>query len=202
VSLEGGALRLGLPLPLPFDYAPAVAIPIDLDLVRELDAKWVPLMGDTALVARRFARSREEARDLMNQAYLTLREGKRTWDRTKHPNLFTLICSVLGSLSTHKRDSAAARNETPLKDGEDVAPSSAPNPEQLAVLFEKDKSRVNALAKLRAKDPLIDELIPHMEAGVTSSALQAERLGVPVEKIYAAHRRLWYLLTKLEEDRS
>jgi hypothetical protein len=175
---------------------------IDLDLVRELDAQWVPRMGDIAIVARRFAHSREEARELMNKAYLAIREGRRTWDREKHPDVFTLVCSVLGSLSTHGRDSAAARKEAPLKHDGDGAPSSVPNPEQVALRFEKDRSRVKALANLRTKDGIIDALISLMEDGVTSSALQAERLGVPVEKIYAAHRRLWYLLTKLEEDPS
>jgi len=174
--------------------------PVDPVLEEAIALQWVDLRPRLLDFARGLTRSRDVGRDLVDDAYIALREGRRTWNRDKQPDLFDFAVGVLRSLWSNDTTGARAKLEIGASDHQiNYAPTSAPNPEQLSAMKEEHEHLDERMAKLRALfeegDPC-RELLALYEEGVDGAAEQAARLGLPVDIVYAARKRLQYALLR------
>jgi DNA-directed RNA polymerase specialized sigma24 family protein len=170
---------------------------VDLGTVRELDARWQALFPGLLVVARRLSRSEADALDLLQDAYAAVRSGQRVWDRDKVPDLFTFLCRALGSSANARAKRASTRLERGFAEDAEEPPSSAPNPEQLALMMEEHAQKREAFRVFReqfARDEIALKVLDFLREGVSEPADQASRLGVPVATIYRAQRRIAYRL--------
>src|SRR5205823_3612658 len=102
------------------------------DAVHEIRAHWPTFEVQIRRYARRRAPSDEAANDLMQDALRGVLEGSRRWNRATTPDLFTFLCGVIRSESSHGARRAAARpREMSLTDDGSDIPSSSLNPEKL-----------------------------------------------------------------------
>jgi hypothetical protein len=172
--------------------------PIDPVLEQALVREWVIILPRLLDYARTCSRSRERAKELVQEAWLALRDGRRTWNRDKVPAFFDFAASVIGSLWTRDVRGGRRKYEVDGEDDRHAAPASAPNPEQLAAMKEEHEQRLAKLLASFDEGDLCHALVPLFEQGIGGALEQAERLGVSVEEIYKAHRRFKYAMDKMD----
>jgi DNA-directed RNA polymerase specialized sigma24 family protein len=177
----------------------------DSATLRALAAEWETIHETLLVAARRLSGSPDKARDLVHEAYLAIRTGRRTWDRDKDPDLARFVGAVMGSIWTHARSSAAARHAAPYVPGQlAAAPTSAPNPEELSVMKEDLAVHDDLLEELctsLAEDGVARAIVDLALTGVVAPFEQAARLRIAIEDVYNARRRLRYAVEQLLERR-
>jgi RNA polymerase sigma factor (sigma-70 family) len=137
-----------------------------------------------------------EAADLAQETIVDVIEGSRRYDPAAQPDFFRFLQDVVDSKVSHLATSAENRKSRRPEDSlDDDAPAldrveRAPPPEDQVAEDE-------ALARLRrdardavAKDPLAKRIFECLDAGVTKPGEIATLLGISVEEIYNAQKRM------------
>src|SRR5262249_43021042 len=112
------------------------------------------------------------------------------------PDFLLYVGSILGRRSSHLSRAQTRRPERSLDDARDTAPSPIPNPEQLLVAVEEHAANKQIFERVREAmdgDALGRQVLDLVQQGVTPET-QAERLSVPVMRVYNALRRIRYRL--------
>jgi DNA-directed RNA polymerase specialized sigma24 family protein len=148
-----------------------------------------------------------EAADLAQAAIVDVIEGARRYDRAAQPDFFRFLQDVVDSKVNHLATSAENRkSRRPADSLDDDAPvldrvDRAPPPEDQVADDE-------ALARLRgeardavAKDPLARQIFECLDASVTKPGEIATLLGISVEEIYNAQKRLARLVGNTSSGR-
>jgi DNA-directed RNA polymerase specialized sigma24 family protein len=144
------------------------------------------------LFAVRRSSSHDEATDLLHEAYVAIREGRRTYDAAAGASFFGFACGVMKSIRSHRRSRAAARRETEfLEERDDMPPSSrATNPEKLHAAREDEDARWKQVRASLAGDHVGLAVLELLRAHVADAREQAARIGVSVSAIYDARDRI------------
>jgi hypothetical protein len=151
--------------------------------------------------AQRRTRGSDRALDFVQDAYVLLRTGHRSWDLEKQPDFFAFACGVIASLISNDQQSWAARHERSALpddgDGEPAGPPSQPNPEQLVAM--KERSGLLGRVRERVRESFAEgelERKLHDEdpdgASEESAESEAARHGVTTDRIYAARAKIKY----------
>src|SRR5262249_25866618 len=107
---------------------------IDPAIAAEIDRQWDSITRRALRAAYRRTGSADAARDLVQQAFVAIRDGKRKWNPEAQPSLARYVCDVVASLSWSRKTSASERHEAGIAVDYERAPSSAPNPEELTIM--------------------------------------------------------------------
>lgn len=168
------------------------------------------------------------AEDITLQAIADVYDGTRTWDLNKQPDLLTFLKrSVIDSLvdglaRSHDNVLTARFPETMDADGVVEEPTNIatpearhaadlvhhmPNPEELLEhtqetnkRAEQAKAIVGGLLEAAQDDKDVTAILECALEDVLEPRLVAARCGVPVERIYAAKKRLERMARKVRED--
>jgi DNA-directed RNA polymerase specialized sigma24 family protein len=171
-------------------------------ILRAIDVEWAASATKSMRYAVRCV-GPDEAEDLMQEAYLAIREGRRAWNREAYPTFFAFAASVMRSLAGHERRSAKTRREASVGDPDATAPPSATNPERL-VMMRQEQARLAEMKKKLAAAVAADEqasaLIALAEEGVVGRAEIMARLGLCASDVIAARKRLAYAMDQIKES--
>jgi DNA-directed RNA polymerase specialized sigma24 family protein len=178
----------------------------DAETVRELMGLWPTISDRVRAFARRRSRSDHKADDLVQEALRSIFDGSRRWDRAATPDLYTFVCGVVRSLSSHEaRDGAKRPIETSFSSGAEP-PSSSPNPEQLLDAKQDATARAahaqEIIARLRGAftgDTLALSILDLRERDVQSPKEQSLALGVSPTLLRSAQKRIDYALARITE---
>jgi DNA-directed RNA polymerase specialized sigma24 family protein len=174
-------------------------VSIDPALHDALTHDWETIRPRLLAVAFSYSRARDVADDLVNETWLALREGRRTWNRDKQPSLFGFAASVVGSLWANARKGGRKKYEVSAPDnGPEYSPPSAPNPEKLNTIKQEREKRLEALVASFEGDEICRKLVALFVDGVDGASEQASALGVSAEDIYKARKRLKTAMDRLD----
>jgi RNA polymerase sigma factor (sigma-70 family) len=148
-----------------------------------------------------------EAADLAQEAIVDVIEGTRQYDPAANPDFLGFLQDVVDSKVNHLATGAENRkSRRPADSLDDDAPPldrvdrSPPPEDQVA----EDELLVRLQAEAReavAKDPLAKQILECLDAGVTKPGEIAALLGISVEEIYNAQKRLARLVDKVRRGR-
>jgi DNA-directed RNA polymerase specialized sigma24 family protein len=187
--------------------APEQGAPLDPEIQQGLD-DWAKINTRALHFARKITRSRADAEDLVQDAYEIIRRGHRSWNRKRHPTFVTFVCGViLGLWGDDLRINTRRANLTSKADRGDLAPNAAPSPEDLAMEEDEHRAWDELVAALRevvrreAKDPNALPVLELWLDGADKAEEQAESLGLPIERVYAARATVRRYGDRLSEER-
>jgi DNA-directed RNA polymerase specialized sigma24 family protein len=184
-------------------------LPAELAAVSRSELEAV-LRAGWAFVVKK-TRSKELAEGLVPEMYLKLATTRR-WDPKKMPLAQHFILSLKSELSNRLTSHASQREEL-AHDGfhREVRPGHVPSAEDLAVAPDSDARRARAqqdaktvleLLRSRVRDhELMPGVLACKESGIDEPRRIAEKLGVPVQKVYRALDLLRYHLRQIREAR-
>jgi DNA-directed RNA polymerase specialized sigma24 family protein len=148
------------------------------------------LRARVLLVASRIIRKADDAEEMTQRAIATLfNPDHAPWDGKK--DLFLFVCDRLSNEWANERQRRRVRRNTTVDEHieERGAPSSR-RPERLVEAKEHQEKCLAALRDELAGDTEALGVLDQMALGVDEPADQARALGVPVEEIYNANRRI------------
>ena len=189
----------------------------DPETVAILDAEWPRLVTRFLKFARKRTGSPAIASAVVADAFHAIRAGKRRWDRSRVPSLFTFGCGVIRSLASHGRalearyadlgDGAGELADGAALDGDstpDDAASAVPDPQAANMKREQLEAQRALLLAAHARlagDPVARGRLDLVLAGEDLDPREAaERLGVPVVEVYKAMRRMERTLLALAAE--
>jgi DNA-directed RNA polymerase specialized sigma24 family protein len=182
---------------------------IDPALLHALAHDWVPLLPRLLELARKRTKSAARASDFVQDAYIVLAEGDRTWDREKQPDFAAFALGVVSSLIADAPRYAHARRELRFKtaDGDEHVPDANADPERAADARELDEAfeavRVAVRASFEEGDLAVKLLdLPGDEGDVERVDVLAERFCVRSSEVLKARARIRYARNTIARDRA
>lgn len=145
-----------------------------------------------------------EVEDIVSQAIEDVLSGQRAWDPTQHPDLFVHLQGIVDSRLSHLGASAENRRmvaEFPpslrihgvaARNGEVSCHRDASPPDAL-IQAEEDQLAEELLREFEhflEDDPLLQCIVRSIVDGIDKPAAIADHVGVTVEQVYTARRRL------------
>jgi DNA-directed RNA polymerase specialized sigma24 family protein len=179
---------------------------VDPELSLDLARRWPHIRPVLFRTAFRLCRDEILAEDLVQEMLELVLRGDRTWNREAYPTVERFLCSVLGSVWTHRKRSRVRSGEEffqPTYDGHDPTedvPTSKADPEEARSIYETNKGVRGLVARVREQldgDPVALGVLSLTESGIDDPELQAEALGRSLVEIYNARKRLRYLARKV-----
>jgi len=127
--------------------------------------------------------------DLATQAIVDVIEGRRRWNPLAAPDFLDYLRGVVDSKISHLvrgRENRPGRATTLAE----AIPSREPAPESAAADEEELMLLQELLSVAVERDPIARHVVECLEEGVTRPAEMALRVGVDVQEIYNAQKRL------------
>lgn len=148
-----------------------------------------------------------EAADLAQETIIDVIEGIRQYDSAAHPDFQRFLQDVVDSKVNHLATSAENRkSRRPADSLDDDAPpldrvDRSPPPEDQVAEHELLVRLHGEAREAVANDPLARQIFECLEADVTKPGEIAALLGISVEQIYNAQKRLARLVDKVRRRR-
>jgi hypothetical protein len=145
-----------------------------------------------------------EAEDIVSQAVEDILAGRRAWDPARYPDLFVYLRSIVDSKLSHLGTSAEnwrmlaafppLENGYPWTTGGRKQPcDSAASPPEVLIQAEEERlaeALLQGFANSLVEEPLLQGIVRCILDGIDKPAAIASRVGVTIERVYSARRRL------------
>lgn len=141
-----------------------------------------------------------QVKDLAMEAIKMAWTGERKWNPEKQPDLLKHLKSIVDSLVSHLVESAEhTQRELPREELEQVF--DPPDDKSADALDELIAADVISKVKNRIKGDEDLELVLYcIEEGLSTPRDIAQTLGMPVDRVYKAKKKIGIILKKIQEE--
>jgi hypothetical protein len=130
------------------------------------------------------------AEDFAMEAVAAVYRGERVWDPVRHPDLVQWLLDVVFSKISHASTAASNAAESPWPDSPWVdLGNGACSDEERAIIIE--------IVQRLDGDPLLQRIVRCVAEGYDTPSSVAERLGIGVDEVHNAKKRLRRRLTEM-----
>jgi hypothetical protein len=165
------------------------------------EQEWRSISKRLVLYAAKHHRlGNDDAQEVAQEAIRRYFDPKyAAWDREKYPELLRFLGSTVNGIVSNMRKRAANRHELATDNlAESDWHDHSPSAEQRLLDAALGRKAVGMLLEAAKGNQLVEDVCLQMFCGIDTPAEQASALGVPVESVYEARRRLDALKAKVK----